>query len=595
MNRPDASDIQAASSPRDRLLETFAVAAGMAMTLIVVGYSFGESNHHVYLLEALRMHEPALFSRDWFTVGTLQYHVLFSRLTATLFGLGVLETGFFVGQIVTILVFHTAWLGLVKRFGGSIFTYLLSLILFYASAGGLGLGMYRFMQDGSFLPSNVAAVLTLAGIYFWVGNRLILSAISIAVAGLFHLNYACVGILAWTIFAALDAWRDREIQKLFERKSLIAAAIVVVGCGMNIAVAARSKWQHNAAIPLEDFIEIYVMLRHPHHYDMTSWPTIIWVAFLWPIVPAAWAFRTADRTPARKKLGHAMLFALALQAVAFVGAGFFYFNETLIQLSFWRFSIFAKLIACIAVAWLIIDRWKLRPAYVGVALLAVPILATLPLLMSIDRTIDEFASEHATTFAAGAGSTLLLAVFFIVARTKFARIVAAAALLQLPIVAGLALQGKLGTDVLADKDPSLAALARWCRDNTPVDSLFVVPPADSSFRLESRRSALVSYKQVPQLSGELKRWKNLLDEVLGVDVRALPRPMFRTLAEMNEIYAQLPDDHLAAVARRHDADYFIAMRDLGPDFAPFEVRRSDDGRFILYRTPGVNRHPPDSP
>ena len=39
-----------------------------------------------------------------------------------------------------------------------------------------GLGMYHFLQDSSFLPSNVANVAMLWGVYLWVRGQLILMA-----------------------------------------------------------------------------------------------------------------------------------------------------------------------------------------------------------------------------------------------------------------------------------------------------------------------------------------------------------------------------------------------------------------------------------
>ena len=79
-----------------RVHHVFALAWGVMLTLCITGYTFGQSNHHVYLLDALRIQEPETLARDWFTAHTLQYHFLFTRLVIALQHVRLLEAGFFV-------------------------------------------------------------------------------------------------------------------------------------------------------------------------------------------------------------------------------------------------------------------------------------------------------------------------------------------------------------------------------------------------------------------------------------------------------------------------------------------------------------------
>jgi hypothetical protein len=48
------------------------------------GFNFGVGNQVTYLIPALRLLDPGLFTRDWFATGTTQYHPLFAKLGATL-------------------------------------------------------------------------------------------------------------------------------------------------------------------------------------------------------------------------------------------------------------------------------------------------------------------------------------------------------------------------------------------------------------------------------------------------------------------------------------------------------------------------------
>src|SRR5688572_30544705 len=85
-------------SPRRQFWpNTFAVAIGTLITLVVSGYQFGRGNHTVYLLEGLRIADPTLFRNDWFVTSTLQYHAVFSWFTAMMMRLGLLEPAFLAG------------------------------------------------------------------------------------------------------------------------------------------------------------------------------------------------------------------------------------------------------------------------------------------------------------------------------------------------------------------------------------------------------------------------------------------------------------------------------------------------------------------
>ena len=64
---------------------------------------------------------------------------------------------------------------------------LLSVALYYLSAAGTGLGSYQFLQDSSLLPSNIAAVAMLWGIWLWVIGKPKCSGVCFGVAGIFRL------------------------------------------------------------------------------------------------------------------------------------------------------------------------------------------------------------------------------------------------------------------------------------------------------------------------------------------------------------------------------------------------------------------------
>ena len=183
------ADVAGFVRPMSRCPERCAILLGVAMTLAVRGYRFGESNHAVYLVDAIRRADPSLLAHDWWVQSTLQYHFVFSALTAGLMRMGLLEPAFLAGYLALAVLLHVAWRA-GAALGGGDGTYLVSVVLFYALAGGVGLGMYHFLQDSAFLPSNVANVAMLWGIYFWIVGKPASAGVCLGVAGLFHINHA---------------------------------------------------------------------------------------------------------------------------------------------------------------------------------------------------------------------------------------------------------------------------------------------------------------------------------------------------------------------------------------------------------------------
>ncbi len=292
------------------LSNLLALCIGVVMTLCVCGYQFGKSNHTVYLLDATHRSYPNLLANDWFTTETFQYHATYGFITRLLMRAHILETGFLIGYLGLVIAFHIAWMKLVEALGGTTRTYLVSVLFYYLSAGGTGLGIYQFFQDSCFLPSNISNVALLWAFYLWIVDRRVWSAVCFGVAGLFHLNYAIVGVGAW---CALNAWewigpsialpamqqkmqllvtridpKERSRHRRYAVRCWVAALVPSM---FNIFMGAMLELHRGGKMPLAQFLDIYVKFRHPHHYYPRSWPLALWVCFLWPIPFAFFAWR----------------------------------------------------------------------------------------------------------------------------------------------------------------------------------------------------------------------------------------------------------------------------------------------------------------
>jgi hypothetical protein len=472
-----------------------AIAAGVMVTLLFRGYQFGESNHTVYLVAALRLEDPTLLAHDWWTTSTLQYHGLFARTAVGLAKAGLLKAGFLTLYLALVVAMHGAWLRLVRHVGGGPAAYLLSVGLYYVSFGGFGLGMYEFLQDGSFLPSNVANVAMLWAVVLVIEGRTIAAAACLGAAGMFHLNHALVGGLGWLML--LPAMRDRP------GRWSIGGAVVAALSLVTIRPALAAVMHRTGGMATAAFVDLYVRVRHPHHYDPSTWHWALWVSFLWP-VPVAVLVSNEERF--RRPIAISAYF-LVLVGFALILVGIWYVGETVVQLSLYRFSIYPKLIGCvIAAAWV----WR------------------------------------NTTRAKVVAAVVALAVAgFAVARVR---------------------DPQLLSRYNPRDDADYLRVCDWVREHTPKHAVLLVPPGEQSMRLRGRRAIVVNFKGVPQLSSELEEWKERMEAVARIsDWRPLMGRFDFAMRQVDRRYDALPADYLLGVADVYDADHVVARRGI-PEF-----------------------------
>jgi hypothetical protein len=554
---------------KSRLESIAAVLLGIAVTYIVYGYQFGTSNHTVYLLSALRETNPQLLARDWFTTQTLQYHAAFGWLTFVLNKLHILQPAFWIGYLLLVAMLHIAWFGIVRLFSGTKRTYLLSVVLYHLSAGGTGLGMYQFLQDSSFLPSNIASVALLWGLYLRMRKCWISAAICFAIAELFHLNYALVGVGLWLAISVINT-PEKSLRYLLA--SLIALAPGLI----NAAVMIHLLRGHGPPMPLKEFIDLYVHLRHPHHYDLRSWPAALWISFVWPMPFAfRWLRRELrqndSRAPVELAITSFLLAGLILIAIAAAGIG--YLNESLVQMSLYRFTIYLQLFGIIATAIVLTrsrfaDRWIAFFSGVGI-LLPIIVVAFIRKPLVVER-------EYAL-IAFGIACTLIL----LVSRMPTKAMALLTALVVACVFAHPRASGIIRWTQQDDRD--YLEICDWARDHTPIDSILLTPPDETEMRLRGRRAIVVNYKCVPQLSSELPQWRDRLQDVLALqNLMRLPKGFNSTLAAIREQYDSLTGEHLTQIAKKYDARYLVATHRL-MDLPDAEiVYRSASDRYFVY-------------
>jgi hypothetical protein len=487
--------------------------------------------------------------------------------------------------------------------------------------------MYHFLQDSAFLPSNIANVAMLWGIYFWIAGVPASAGMCLGIAGVFHINHALAGIGLWTGASVLltpspgtpgEGRGEGSSSSISNRKSEISEALTLTlsrstGRGKNtgrhwiigtVALLALSAMQivpalrvvlsRTGKLPLNEFVDLFVRVRHPHHFDPRAWHWGVWLSFLVPVAAVyGLRMRTEPRTSERRRAWVLFAVFMAMTGLALGGAGFVYASETLVQLNLYRFTIYPKLLGCVALAWLLWNRPGAPRSAVfrtifGLATAACPLawMSTSPFGWAPLKSWSE-AARHDVRVG---WLFLLLAVASIAVMVPVPWRLARWPLLAMALFA-VAFLLNTGTNLgvrvagLEGDDSDYRAAAEWARRNTPVDAVFVVPPDEESFRLHGRRAIVVNFKGVPQLSGELPEWRDRMLAVLDLkstaDLLALPRPMGRTLRAIRARYDALPAAHGFEVATKYGARYVLLTKPAEPVPSGASLV-FDNGRYFLY-------------
>jgi len=296
-------------------------------------------------------------------------------------------------------------------------------------------------------------------------------------------------------------------------------------------------------------------------------------------------------TDARDRAGFAFVFFMALQGITLVFAGILFVSEPLIQMSLFRFSIFPKLLSCVGAAALLLDPTWLARRTVRVTLFALPVLAVAAVvglrILKPGSAAGQFVRMNLPALGVFIFLLLAAATFLCFERPRRVGLFLPSAFCILPLL--MLFHPYLGLRIAVEdaEDRDYLALCAWAREHTPVDAVFVVPPNEQLFRFHARRAIVVNFKNVPQLSSEMREWRERLESVLDEPLANLPRRFDRAHAAIAARYDALPAGHLFDVARRYGAAYVVTARRLEGERSVFE-----NASYHLYDTARKEPTPP---
>ncbi|HEV8549551.1 MAG TPA: DUF6798 domain-containing protein, partial [Polyangiaceae bacterium] len=550
-----------------RAERTSALGVGLAGVVSLLfagslGFNYGVGNQVTYLIPALRRLDPELFLRDWFATQTTQYHPVFSGLAAALLALDRGGWGIALGLTATVaLAFFALFLlarDLTGRTLGLGAYLLLATLVFTTQTRGPG---FTYVFDRELQPSTLASALLLGAVLAFSRGRFFAASVWLALAGLFHLNFSLLCVLAFAL-AQLVLGRAELAARLGRQLALPALGLL----GFTPMLLAAAAPAAGAALGRH----IYLTIRAPHHFALAQKLAEFAPLFAWQWLAAGVALPLALRAGLEpwRRLGAAIA---GLLAVVWVGSAAALASERAATLFSWRLAPHAELLlelATIASAVRVLFEPALLRHYglVARALAASGLVA----VIATYAWVGERAQLHAS---------LAIAVLLIAGATEhrapaFARIgpngpalfSALAGVFLVNFALGPLARLKGHSNLLAAPDTSTRELTAWMREHSPKQALFLTPPDDGDLRFRGERAIVVDWKGNPAVPTEVLAWYERVSAVVG-------RP------PVNEAdlagYDALDPPRLAALQQRYGFDYAV-------------VRLAEQERFSDYRRAFVN-------
>lgn len=550
------------------------------------GIGYGGGNLHQYLLHGLHTADPSFLANDWFTVETRPHHVLFTALLAT---------------TARVVPPHLA-LGILNVLASSIFVVCVHAmarrlhprpLLITATTLIIILGCPRTlialvsMITSYFQPSTVGALGLLGGMILLARRRWPEAALTLAIGGAFHIGYA---IWVELLIAAVLIRHHRLLG--MRRCVLFAGVAALVGAfHAPFFIVAHGPdqlpWSAQAGQILHD---VYM----PYHSRPRTWPAEQWISAACVLAAGAIAVSALRRPRRTTDIERTLAAFVAVISTFGIVLTLVFEWDVMAMLLPYRVLLLAILAAQVAAAAaLICPPPRDRPWILSIAIQTLIFVllrrsgmseyagttvafaggAAIVGRAARDARLDSLraggisvlvcvlvglAGAGRNTLAAGVALTVIVLAYHrlnhaITARLIASRLIAARLgvavilLFQLTWMARAAAERK---DFLCEPYPaSQIELFDWCRNNTPADAIFAIPPDLAGFRLNARRATVIDCKCMPILPADTVRWAARLADLCG-------RPI-RSMSDAITGYRELDMQRAIWLNERYGASYVI--------------------------------------
>ncbi len=545
------------------LVITLCFIAGIALGIAQLGI---HSNQQTYLPPGLQIADPSFLSHDWWLNNTRHYHALFFNLVAVLEKLAILQSGLILLNILCVALSLFCFYLVLKKFsdenGLLVFALFTSVFLGTNTFHSVGVS-YLFSQ--SLQSSSIATLFTLAAMYYFLTERLTVAGVLLGVAGIFHTNYLLVNFVAFGFallllrFASVGDNRMDFRELVFGGFRLLgfSALVILLTLPLILEITTEQVDADTVEIARYAFFDFAV----PHHYLPNTFIMEFWemagvslLGFIWlklAIPDSRLCIRVGVLLVS---FAFIILVATLLTTVVFV--------EPVSRLFFWRLGPFLAALSMAVFITGAVNSIR-HPDQLGFSRkILVAISSFLCVLM-----IVRYHQYQTGVFEFGAAikifsqTAILVFVFWswlLVRKHRDnsatgARILIAATLVYLVVGFGFMLSTYDKRYTLFFRSPELVSkleLFEFVRDNTPVDSQFLIPPNLIAFRVLAARAVVVDNKALPFEKSTLAEWFKRLETVSGIS-----RPT--TFEQVNRGYLEMNSERLDTIMENYRITHVV--------------------------------------
>jgi len=498
-------EIKADSSPRRLPSRPLLPAVELGLIFLVffihAGWPMPDVNEPHYLGKARHYWDPSWCAGDFF-LNTADAHEAFYFSLGWLTQLMSLPAATWCGRILTWGLLAWAWRRLSVALVAAPLYSVLTAALWVALTD-------RFHMAGEWVVGGVEAkglayVFVLLGLEALVRNRWGWSLVAFGTASAFH-----VIVGGWAVVATIVAWlasRDRPPLGSLVLPALVGGVLTLGG----LWPALELTWGVDRSV-VDQANRLYVYDRLTHHLLPQSFPTIFIVRHLLLVVALVPLVRVAPREAPFLRLNRFIAACVGISAV----------GMCISVLAWWNAEWAAGLLRYY---W-----FRMSDAMVplGVAILSAAILF-------------RWQRERHSWFALGLSAAMLCAAFHL-GDTLWWRMRYLTPRADWPLA-------RIDID-------DWRSVCDWAAQETPEDTLFIVPLRSHTFRWYADRGEVVTRKDLPQDAKAIVEWRRRLTDIYGAN----------DTQSSDDSLAHLGAERLRALGSEYGARYVVTRPDLSLD------------------------------
>lgn len=538
--------------------EAVVVVCTALLFLLEIGIKNGELNQVFYLLRGLRLANPSLLARDWYTADSVPYHLWWNVLIGLLAKANLLVFGLTLGTVIVSIAFTVSVYVVMKTlYAQPVLPCVVALMLF----GGLftrGLGDWDLLAS-SVEPFSTSGVVFVCGLAFLAKRQPLGAGLCLGLSAFLHPHFAILltGVL---LVSAVPLY-------LVEGGRFLALVAIPF-----VLLAAPTLWQVYtfASAPGGNQALRILSTVAPQHY-------LPWRAGVKPFVlfGSSLALGIAGVAIRRPRLQPALFIVLASALIIVVGSLFAcrLALSTVVERALpWRLACIVMLGGLSFGAAGLAHGWRRDPASRS----ALPwwVLAYAALVLS---AVCGTTRMRWAVLVAGAVPIVVSWVRNLSSGST------ANVFSVLPLAVLLVGMGPVALAELRKSHVDIRPIERtrsnvysWAQSNTPLDSLWAVPLDWKDFRLNAQRAIVVDWSATPFYPADVIEWHRRMRDLTGLSD-------IRTADQVSAAYEAMDCDRIDYLRKTYGIDY-VATRSSAQ--LPCGSAAYRDSRFVVWRLRG---------